>query len=287
MGATWTTPFRTVLDEVLASVGLAYDSSNQTQLDLCVNFINRRMAQAWDYQAWKETARSEERAFADEWNEDIPYSDGDVVYSSTQDAYYEATAATVPAGTAVTDTDYWAEDDRPTDSLIEWDQYNDNEIGRVWKITDADIRGDTKWESYDFLETNTGIYVKDCTADTVWVYFNLRPPQFSPKAHATSGVTYAVGDIVYSPAAETTGKFPYSGECYKAYTDEDGNQVWQLVEFPARFAPYVTAAASADMMRLYGQKEAAQERLAEARMYLQEESTKEGGGAEIEIRLGI
>lgn len=142
-----TTPFRAVLEEVLASCGLVYDAANQTQLDTAANCINRRLAEMWDWTSWPETVRSQKRGFADQHTTALPYAAGDVLWDDTAEAYYEAKIL-VPVGIALTNTTYWGVATRPTASLIEWEQYGADEIGRVWRVTKADWFTDTARNSY-------------------------------------------------------------------------------------------------------------------------------------------
>lgn len=271
-----TVPFRGVLDEV-ASLGLgrAMDTSNQTELDLVVNRINRRLAEAWDWAMWPDMLRSQERGFAEPWHATMAYSDGDVVWHETLETYYEA-AQDVPAGTVVTEAAYWTETTKPVGNLIAWEQYAQDGIGRVWKITNRDAQKYSAVRSYPFMETADGIRVHDSmTQDAAWVLFSLRCPVFSGKAHAGT-VMYQTGDVVVSPLTETAGRFPQQGECYKAILAEDGSYAWQLVEFPARLVLPVTMGAAGDLLRYFQQKERGNEMIAEARAYLEDETAKLG-----------
>lgn len=283
-----TTPFRAVVDEVLASVGLVYDSTATAQNDVVASVINRRVAEAWDWARWPEWTLSEERAFADFWRDDLAYSTGDVVWSVAQEKYYEA-LQTVPIGTAVTNATYWEASSAPTAREISLEQYGETYIGRVWAVGSVDPQTHSELTTYGWNEGPDKISVPDCTLDTAWVLFGRRAPKFSLKAHSGATV-YASGNVVFSPSTETSGIFPQAGECYEALQDEAGDWFWSWVEFPEQIAGYVVAAASADLMRYYGNKEQAQERAAEAMRILELEVSKLGtlnGGGTVEIRMGI
>jgi hypothetical protein len=277
-----TVPFRSVLDDVLGAAGYAYDASNTTLIDRAVQNINTHVARIHEAAPWMEAIRCQERAFAAPWHASLAYSSGDVVWSPTLETYYEA-AQDVPAGTVVTNATYWTETTRPTESLIEWEQYGLDEIGRVWKAQNRDYFGDTKPRSYGWMERDDGLMVKDCSADTAWILFNTRPTRFSGKAWS-AGVVYPRKSIVLSPSSETTGVFPQQGECFRYEVDADGNNIWVYQPFPARFELYVKAAASADLMRYAGKpNESVALTRGEADRYFEEEVQKAGAGSEIEV----
>lgn len=281
-----TVPFRGVLDEVFSiGVGRPLDTSSQSELDLVVSRINRRLDEAWNWAMWPDVIRSQERAFKAPWHASLAYSSGDVVWSTAEEAYYEA-AQDVPAGTDVSNTAYWTETTKPTANLIDWEQYSLDAIGRVWKVSNKDATQYSSLRSYPWQERHDGFLVDDAlTANTAWILFSLRCPLFSGKPHSGT-VNYYTGDIVLSPLAETAGRFPQQGECYKAILDAEGNNAWQLVEFPARLVLPVTTGAAGDVLRYYGQKDRGAEMIAEARTYLEDEAAKLNGatGAAVNFR---
>lgn len=264
--------FRTILEDVLGIAGYPYDSASQSQLDQAARFVTRHVRYAWEWGPWPEWTRAEQRAFASDYYSTVTYGVGDLVYYATTDKYYTCTV--ISLGNLPTDTNYWSEA-TTYDKEIRYEQNYERKIGRVWTVTKYNpytyFRGANY--TYSHMLSSLGVFVPDATLTRVWILFSDRSPEFSAKVFSASA-SYSEGDLVYYPGTETGGIFPNRGEVYKAVTDSAGAQTWEIVEFPAALAPYVTSKAAADMLRHYGQRELSAGYDAEAERQLLQEWDK-------------
>lgn len=270
-------PFRQVCEEILGLAGQPYDTGLTTQLGILVGFLNARVQEGWEYRDWPEWTLFETRAFADDWQDDLTYDADEIVYVASAATYYEAQTS-VPAGTDPTTDDgtYWAEYTR-THSEIDYEQYGETKIGRVWGAWKTNPQQNTSVYSYTAVLTANGVEVPDCTAATCVLGYSKRPPNFSSRTWSAAETNYERYDVVFYPGTEDADLFPYRGECYLAEEDADGVQFWQLVEFPAVLRRFVVQAVAADMLRYYGGNDARAGFLeARARAALEDEAQKAG-----------
>lgn len=249
-----TVPFRTILEQVLGIMGQPFSINQTSQLEQACNFINLRVANKWDDRPWPELVQYQERAFAAPYVATRTYATDDVVWWEATDAYYKALSTTI--GNAPTNPTYWEETTTPSEMLVEWEQYAQDKIGRVWEVWTADPRITATARRMEYLLTADGIVVPAALQDTVWIVFTKPASRYTSALYA-EGTTYNRYDMVFYPWTESAAIFPDRGEVYQVEQDSLGAYFWNLVPFPAFLSGYVTMAAAADMLRHNGQKELA------------------------------
>lgn len=259
------------MEQALAITGHVYSSAQTSQLEILCNYINMRVARAWDWAPWPELMQYEERAFAAPYEASRTYVAGDVVWDSTTEAYYEALSTTT--GNAVTNPTYWDEVATPTELLVEWEQYGQTKISRVFGVYTADPRTSKTARSLDWINTADGVVVPNAAQETVWVAY-VKPASRYTSAVWSGSASYSRYDLVFYPGDETSTIFPDRGDVYMAEVDVNGVQVWNIVPFPAFLQQAVSYGAAADMERHYGTKERALEYETLAERYLADEWDK-------------
>lgn len=253
-------PFRTVLEDVLGIAGYPYDGATQSQLDQAARFINRHLRAFWEWGPWPEWTRAEQRAFASPWYASVTYAENSVVWSAAHNQYYKALQTNT--NIAVTDGAYWEAIDIPEARQIASNQTGLRIMGRVWRVTKHNPYFTARGDQYTFAfnHIDNGISVRDCNQSTAWVLFSDPAPLFTAKVFdptvAAAGM-YQRYDVVFYPGEETVNAFPQKGMCYIAEYNSAGAAVWIPVYFPRSAQHYVVNKAAADMLRHYGQKEAA------------------------------
>lgn len=238
-----TVTFKSVLHGVARKLSLDPETNLQTTTAAALTeYINERIARAWEMDAWWPWTQIEERHFAEDYDAATAYVVGDVVWDPTEEGYFECILAST--GNAVTNATYWAEaTDVPRTIALE--QAGETVIGDVIGITDADPYGTTAAVELAYTLIGDEIRVERGTGDSVWVRFTTPAPEFTSEEWVTA-TQYAAGDLVY---------YATTGECYKALRDNssvqpEGNAAdWELVEFPKILAEHVKAGAVADALR--------------------------------------
>lgn len=123
-------------------------------------------------------------------------------------------------------------------------------IGSVLRLDEANPLVSGYSNKLPFTLNANGVVVNDAAPDSVFVQFRRRAPQFT-HLEWDSGITYAIGDVVYYATA---------GECYIAIVaGKDKNPVaettyWTKVDFPVWLRTFVLGIAYA-----YGLREQEQE----------------------------
>lgn len=253
-------PFRTILEDVLGLSGYPYDSASQAQLEMAARFINRHIRNFWEWGAWPEWTRAEQRAFASPYYASVTYALNNVVYYATTDKYYKALGSTI--GNAPTNATHWVQVGIPDAREIAFAQNGLRIVGRPWRVTRLNPYFTARGDQYSFaFNLHEGaLSVSDCNLNRVWLLYSDPAPVFTAKvwssATAQAGL-YQRYDIVFYPGDEITNTFPQKGLCYIADYDANGSAVWVPVYFPRAAHSYVVFKAGADLLRHYGQKELA------------------------------
>ncbi len=269
------TPFRTIIEQVLGLAGQVYDSTASAQLEQVSNFITLRMQEAYDYYPFPELRKREERAFANRWYATVSYAVSDVVWDPTTEKYYAALQA--HSNVVVTNATYWEEASTPATLLVNYEQLGATKIGRVWGVYATDPNTSTSNTEYDYVQTEDGIAVPGCTAKTVWVVFTPPAPRWTARTHVTTAGAYRRYDVVYSdPNATANENFPDRGECYVAEYDSNNAIVWVKQPFPTVLSRFVVYAAGSDLLRYYGKKDQADDFESRAYQFLGDERDKVG-----------
>ena len=143
------------------------------------------------------------------------------------------------------------EERTPVDYLIDREQSEETKIGMVFGVYEKDPRKYKNVKEVAFTEGQDGIWLPESTLATVWVQFQKPAPLFSA-ATWTAGKSYQRYDVAFYPGTEDVSLFLFRGECYQADLDENGADIWVLVEFPAVLANAVAYLTAGMMQRMYG-----------------------------------
>jgi len=243
-----TVTFRSVLDAITRRHGLEPDwaDSPGNRARAITEHINERVNTAWVFWDWPETLVLEERAFRPTWDTLVAYSAGAEVYYPPDMTYHRAIGGTTP-GQAPTDLTAW-EAISITDAFIPLDAPGQTSIGTVFGVYSTNPREIACYsapaEPFKLLYrvSQEGIDIGCGHGGTVWIHFQIAPPEFSAVPYAT-GHSYKKGDVRYFPATE---------ECYKAMVDTTNDPTtadWQIQSMPAFLAAYVKEGAYGDGLR--------------------------------------
>jgi len=291
-----TTPFIDVLRAAFNAGSRAYDTTDTASLAMFTLAINARVREAWEHAEWPEWTQIEARAFADEYDDDLTYGLGDIVYDPTGNLYYTSLQA-ANHNNALTEAAWWANNPL-TELVIPYAQTGKTVIGgRVWGVYTANPR-QGKFKRMAWTLTPTGVEVKPvgrrvldayyplnmasylAAPGFVYLEYGLPRPVFSA-THWDHEASYEAGDVVFYEGAESDpdGDFTLEGECYQ-YNGAN----WTLVGFPLILRDYVVNSAGADYCLLNGQETKAEALMQKAELKLNDEYIRQLGGTNKQIR---
>lgn len=233
--------------------------------ELLADAINEGMRYAWRAAWWPDVVAIEERQFAETWDTNATYQEGDFV--CYEDLYYVALRETIgdQPDTATSDWELTTAYDLYIAREQDWE---DQEIGEFKHITDRDPRKSRVPYHYLFTTDSDGAWLtSNCSSATVWVTFRKPAPRFGWEEWDETETAYTLGDLVIGD----------DGNCYEWIQTTDGNTqepslsvaqnagYWALVEFPECFEPFALHWARAWYLRDDGQddKATAEEEAAE------------------------
>jgi len=194
---------------------------------------------------WAELVRA---PTADDYDVATAYEVGDQVYYALTDRVYQCIA--ISTGNAPTDTDYWAEL-IPFNSYVAYDQPGktafDDCLGAFPE--DPRIRADARVQPLTADLSAEGVQILE-EVPSAWLVLRLRPPQLTGETWSATA-TYAVGEQVYFASGTS-----YRGDFYDCTEATAAGESpataaakWSVVEIPADFTAYASAAAAAEWWR--------------------------------------
>lgn len=257
--------FSSVLAGVMSLGGMGAAAADADARAQALEFINARLAEAWEHEFWAELCPAELRAYRPEWAAGDTYAAGtELLYtwSDGRQLYYSANSApnTPAAGQSPESHPAKWTELAQFRRAIALDQPGKTPIGEVFALYDRDPVMDPKHaRTVRFQLTDQGVVPICWNAPTVWVRFRLRPPVFTLDPWDASR-TYYAGDTVYDEE---------SGECYRCLQTTTGDGVgaliyWGKLLFPYVLQAFVKRAAYADMLPADGEGNAAGRELSKA-----------------------
>lgn len=182
---------------------------------------------------------------ADEYDATKAYVQGDQVYYSLTDRFYQLFAAT-STGNVPTDTTRWG-------VLTEFDRYvayaqtGKTAFDHAFSAWDRDPRNDGRAIRMQAGHSSNGLQVLN-DVPYVWLVYRIRRPRLTGAVYSATA-TYAVGDQVYFSSATVRGNFY---DCVTATSAGESPSSaaakWTKVEIPAQFETYLTHGAAADYL---------------------------------------
>jgi hypothetical protein len=248
-----TVTYETVLLEAADVAGLAdvaaISDLNIEEVSTLNRHANRWLRRAWEYFAWPELMRTEERYFRAPYDNAATYAIGDEVWYAAASAYYVATAATT--GNLPTDTDYW-EEATSLQRYVAYEQEDETALGEVLAVWNVDPRANRYAVQLPTRRSSRGVEIPPAvtTGNSVWVEYRLRPVQMNANTWLAAS-TYAAGQEVY---------FATDGRCYECLSATSAGESpstapakWSEIEFPYIFQHVVAAGAARGLLKTDGQ----------------------------------
>ena len=204
--------------------------------------MSRRLEEAWKFAWWPELMLLEERFFRADWNIATPYVAGDIVYSPTEDAYYECILANT--GQAVTDTTYWTPPD-DWDRYVAWEQAGQTRIGTALQPAfSANPRTTANYTEHRFALSENGMQFGGETGTSVWIVFRRQASRLASDEWV-DGKDYSAGELVY---------YTPTGECYECLTatsaeNPENALFWMKQEIPLIFRQFLVSTGYAETLR--------------------------------------
>lgn len=180
------------------------------------------------------------RRTADNYSATRAYVAGDLLYSPSQDTFYQAIASST--GVAVTDTTKFGPfNDFST--YVSKDQNGKTAIGTVWDVWDSDRRATAQACRAEWYRSNQGIQVVS-NLPWVWIEFRLREQQLTGSTYSAAA-TYAVNNQIFYAStnfwrcvvATVAGENP-----------DTAPAKWSQVTIPLDFKQYLELGAASDYL---------------------------------------
>lgn len=154
---------------------------------------------------WAEATRDLE---CDPWSSTAVYAQGDRVFDPVTYLYFQA-FATPPAGTPPTDTAYWGQI-VPLNPAVPLSGPGLDPIGLVEGVFARDPRIHRDEPEVPYLETESGISVRDPKLNYPWIVFQRRPPILTGTDYNAANSYEPVGDEDYrAPITNPTAAADY------------------------------------------------------------------------------
>ena len=234
-----------------------------------LGFMDERLREAWESYDFLETTLLEERAFADDYNPELSYKAGDIVWDWCTRLYYQALVPT--AGGTVTNPAVWQSVPNVYPRMIPFWQTGKTRIGTCYSAWNKDPYTNLTRIELNFLPRLEGLSfsLSQVTA-TAWLQFRICYPGIALDAYDSTEL-YNTGDAAY-----------YNMDTYLSLIDNNqGKQPdvnplsWQQFRIPWVFKQFVTLAAFSDTLITSGQNEKAPDQLQQAYTALGQEYDKQ------------
>ena len=257
-----------VMFDVARLAGYVPDGNNENldpeQAQEILGFVDDRLQEGWDMYDFLETTVVERRVFRPDFDPDVCYNLGDIVWDPCTGAYYQALAQTV--GGPLTNTAVWAANPNVTPRWIPWWEDKRTPIGAVFGAWTANPYESANRRRIDYLLSVRGIeFTATSTAGIVWLVFRLPYPGIGRDEWSATTI-YNIGD----QAIDGTDSYISRVDANLALQPSLSPDQWAIFRIPYPMRRYVTQAAFADTLVTNGQNEKAPGELGKAFVYLQE-----------------
>lgn len=235
-----------------------------------LEFIDCRLKEAWESYDFCETTILEERAFMPDYNPQVSYGTGDVVWDWCSRYYYQALVPTI--GGTLSNPAVWQANVSPYPRTVLWQQPGHTLIGTAFSAWNKNPYTDMNRTPVPFLLSNNGLeFSLSPVTQTIWLQFRIPYPGIGLDQWSSSE-TYNTGDACY-----------YGMDTYLSLIDNNLNNTppsvsdnnWQQFRIPWVFRGFVTQAAFSDTLIVAGQNEKAPDQLQQAYQLLMGEYDKQ------------
>jgi hypothetical protein len=229
-----------------------------------LGYVDDRLQESWDMYDFLETTVLEQRVFRPDFDPNVCYNLGDIVWDPCAQLYYQALAQTV--GGPLTNTAVWAPNPTVTPRFIPWWEPKRTPIGAAFGAWTANPFENPNRRRVDYLLSQRGIeFTATSNLGMVWLLFRIPYPGIG-RDEWSATTTYNTGDA----CVDGTDSYISSVDGNMGAQPSVTPDKWSLFRIPYSMRRYVTQAAFADCLVTDGQNEKAPGELQKAFSYLQE-----------------
>lgn len=229
-----------------------------------LGYIDDRLQESWDMYDFLETTVLEQRPFRPDFNPDVCYPLGGIVWDPCTQMYYQALAQTV--GGPLSNTAVWQPNPTVTPRVIPWWESGRTPIGAAFSAWTQNPFENANRRRVDYLLSARGIeFTATSNVAFVWLLFRLPYPGIG-RDEWSAATTYNIGDATI----DGTDSYISSVDGNLAAQPSLSPEKWSIFRIPYPMRRYVTQAAFADTLVTDGQNEKAPGELQKAFSYLQE-----------------
>jgi len=228
-----------------------------------LGYMDDRLREAWELYDFVETCFCEQRAFAPDFDPNVCYAQGDIVWDSCSGQYYQALAQTI--GGPVSNETFWAPNPNVAIRWIPYWQDGHTPIGTCYSAWTKNPYEDKSRVRLRFLASSRGLeFTTTSTSNIVWLVFRIPYPGLA-RAEWDPTLTYAKGDA----ALDGMDTYICSVEGTIGLQPSLTPANWTQFRIPYPFSRFVAQAAFSDTLVTEGQNEKAPGELGKAYGYLQ------------------
>ena len=269
-------PTQRILYSVARRVGLEPigDNANlsQSQAREILEFMDNRLREGWETYDFVETTLVEERAFADDYDPNVSYGTGCIVWDWCSRSYYQALVPTV--GGVLTNSAVWrANVNPPYPRMIPWLQTAHTPIDACYTAWNKNPYTDQNRIPIDFLLSYNGLeFSLSPVTQTIWLQFRIQCPGIGLDQW-NAAETYNSGDACYNNMDTYISLIDNNTNHTPPPVGSDAN--WQQFRIPEIFREWLTRATFSDTLIVNGQNEKAPDMLQQAYAALSAEYDKQ------------
>jgi hypothetical protein len=231
--------------------------------------MDDRLREGWEAYDFLEISRVEERAFAPDYDPEVCYEQGAIVWDWCSRSYYQAVNTGV--GGPLSNPALWTAQSKTSPAYIEWFQDGKTSIGACFKAYTLNPYENVNAVEVPFVVSTKGLsFLTNETPATVWIIFRVPYPGLGMFDWDTTTV-YMAGDPVI-----------FGDDTYHSLIDNNVSQqpdqfpqAWQIFKIPYVLARFVQQASFSDSLVVNGQNEKAQLEEGKAYAYLSSEYDKQ------------
>lgn len=237
---------------------------DQAKAQEVLSHIDDRLNEAWDMFDFLETTVIEKRVFRPDFDPDVCYPLGAIVWDPCTEMYYQALAQTV--GGPLINPSVWLPNPTVTPRYIPWWEPGRTPIGAAFGAWNLNPHENSNRRRVDYLLSQRGLeFTATTDLGAVWLLFRIPYPGIG-KDEWSATITYSLGDAV----VDGTDSYISSIDNNTAAQPSVSPDKWAIFRVPYSMKRYVTQAAFADTLVTSGQNEKAPGELQKAFGYLQE-----------------
>jgi hypothetical protein len=231
--------------------------------------MDDRLREGWEMYDFLEITRTEERAFAPDYDSSVCYETGAIVWDWCTRSYYQAVNTGV--GGPLSNLSLWIPLPKTSPAYVDWFQTGKTSIGACFDAYTLNPYEDVRAVKVPFITCARGLaFVSAETPASVWISFRVPYPGLGMFDWSITE-TYSSGDAVI-----------FGDDTFHSLVDDNlGNEPdsspdsWLIFQIPYVLGRFVQQASFSDSLVTNGQNEKAQNEEGKAYSYLQMEYDKQ------------